>query len=85
MGPGINMEATWQEPTTQTLWETKNTPSWQQHSLMAVVPPAGQFALGHNKTVEEWPQEHDTELKVSTWPPNSPDPNPIKYQWDMPE
>lgn len=33
-------------------------------------------------TVQEWPKECDKELKVSTWTPKSPDPNPIKHLWD---
>ncbi|KAF7642467.1 hypothetical protein LDENG_00257450, partial [Lucifuga dentata] len=33
--------------------------------------------------VQEWFEEHDKELQVLTWPPNSPDFNPIQHLWDV--
>ncbi|KAF7640777.1 hypothetical protein LDENG_00015010, partial [Lucifuga dentata] len=35
--------------------------------------------------VQEWFEEHDKEFKVLTWPPNSPDLNPIEHLWDVME
>lgn len=36
-------------------------------------------------TAQEWPEEHHKDLKVSAWPPNSPEPNPIEHLWDVPD
>ncbi|MCI4388989.1 hypothetical protein PGIGA_G00092540 [Pangasianodon gigas] len=35
------------------------------------------------KIVQEWFEEHDKVFKVLTWPPNSPDLNPIGHLWDV--
>lgn len=44
---------------------------------------AGQCAMTYSKSVQEWPEECDKELKASTWPLPSPDPNPIDRSWDI--
>ncbi|KAK3549732.1 hypothetical protein QTP86_007743 [Hemibagrus guttatus] len=33
--------------------------------------------------VQEWFDEHNNEFEVLTWPPNSPDLNPIQHLWDV--
>ncbi|KAK3564521.1 hypothetical protein QTP86_022875, partial [Hemibagrus guttatus] len=38
---------------------------------------------GNAKTVQEWFDEHNNEFEVLTWPPNSPDLNPVEYLWDV--
>ena len=35
------------------------------------------------KMVQECFEEHINEFNVLTWPPNSPDLNPIKHLWDV--
>lgn len=67
----------------QTQLCTKCTPSWPQHSLMAVAHLAGPCDLMHSKTAQEQLEEQKTECKVMTCPPNFPDPSPIKHLWDV--
>ena len=65
-----------------------NTAAEQVHPLMAAAllggsaPPAGQRACIAAKTAQERPEKLGKELKVSTWPPDSPDLNPIELPWD---
>ncbi|KAF7641916.1 hypothetical protein LDENG_00268470 [Lucifuga dentata] len=33
--------------------------------------------------IQELFEEHEKEFKVLTWPPNSPDLNPIQHLWDV--
>ncbi|KAK3525649.1 hypothetical protein QTP70_002558 [Hemibagrus guttatus] len=33
--------------------------------------------------VQEWFDEHNNQFEVLTWPPNSPDLNPIQHLWDV--
>lgn len=48
--------------------------------------PQQDNASHHNeKTVQEPLEEHGKEPKALTWPPNSPNPNPIKHLRDAPE
>ncbi|KAK3505622.1 hypothetical protein QTP70_021284 [Hemibagrus guttatus] len=35
------------------------------------------------KMVHEWFYEHTNQFEVLTWPPNSPDLNPVKHLWDV--
>lgn len=41
--------------------------------------------LPHHKTAHDPPQECDKEIKVSTWPPNSPDANLFEHPLKLPE
>lgn len=52
---------------------------------MALAPPAGQCSLPRHKHRLGMVEEHDKELKVSTWPPNSSDPDQIEHLWDVHE
>lgn len=65
------------KPPTQKPLQSKYTPSWQWHSLMAVVTQKDNAACHSAKLSQEWPEEHEKELKVLSWHPNSPGPNPI--------
>ena len=47
----------WRVSSTQTWLQTKYPPSWQQHSLMAVPPPAGQCTCNTAETAQEWSDE----------------------------
>ena len=53
------------------LLQTKNTPSWQQHSPTA--------PCHTTKSAQARPKEHDTGL------PKSPDVNQTTHLWDLPE
>ena len=35
------------------------------------------------KMVQDWFEEHNHEFEVLTWPPNSPELNPIEHLWDV--
>ncbi|GBM80699.1 hypothetical protein AVEN_79157-1, partial [Araneus ventricosus] len=35
--------------------------------------------------VSEWFEEHTDEFHLTSWPPNSPDLNPIEHIWDVME
>ncbi|KAK3563503.1 hypothetical protein QTP86_030370 [Hemibagrus guttatus] len=37
------------------------------------------------KMLQEWFDEHNNQFEVLTWPPNSPDLNPIQHLWDVPD
>lgn len=36
-------------------------------------------------TTQEWFEELDNEPNALTWPPNSSDSNPVKFEWDVTE
>ncbi|KAK3572875.1 hypothetical protein QTP86_009313 [Hemibagrus guttatus] len=36
-----------------------------------------------NKMLQEWFDERNNQFEVLTWPPNSPDLNPIQHLWDV--
>lgn len=82
------MDATWHTPPTQTLSQKKCTPPMAT-ALTDGSAPLSNRTMGPStaKTAmkPEWPKECVTELKMSTWPPNSPVHNLIKHPWDFPE
>lgn len=62
----------------------------QLHPYMASVFPAGNGIFQQDnapchkaKIVLEWFREHDAEFQLMSWPPNSPDINPIEHIWDV--
>ena len=67
-----------------------NTAADRVHLLMANTllsgsgPPAGQCSCITAKTAQERPEERDKDLKVSTWPLNSPDLKPTEHALDEP-
>lgn len=61
-----------------------NTIADQTHPLMAMALPQQDNALYH--TVKTNGSSNvKKEPKVSSWPPNSPDPHLIQHPWDAPE
>jgi len=51
--------------------------------MAEVFSQCGGLSHPATKTVQECFEEHDKVLKVLTWPPNSPDLNPIVHLWDV--
>ncbi|GBM70738.1 Transposable element Tc1 transposase [Araneus ventricosus] len=64
----------------------------QLHPYMAFVFPTGNgFFQQDNapchkaRIVLEWFEEHTDEFQLMSWPPNSPDLNPMEHIWDVME
>lgn len=62
----------------------------QVHPFMETVFPDGSGLFQQDnapcrteETVLEWFEEHDDEFRVSTWPRDSPDLNPLGHLWDV--
>nr|XP_042898811.1 uncharacterized protein LOC110282461 [Parasteatoda tepidariorum] len=62
----------------------------QLYPYMASVSPAGNGIFQQDNVqcheaqiALEWFQEHDAEFQLMSWPPNSPDINPIEHIWDV--
>ena len=68
LGPGINVDHTLHAAPIQT--------PLQAHPFLTATPLP---CKRHKKTALEWLEEHDEELKESTWLQNSPDSNPIEH------
>ena len=71
LGTGTHVDITWHAPPTQTPLQTKYSalmaPALPDGNGCSTMPPASHIG----KTVMEWPEVHDKELKVSSWTPNS--------------
>ncbi|GBN47885.1 hypothetical protein AVEN_39367-1 [Araneus ventricosus] len=64
----------------------------QLHPYMAVVFPTGNEIFQQDnaschkaRIVLEWFEEHTDEFHLMSWPPNSPDLNPMENIWDIME
>ncbi|GBL98023.1 Transposable element Tc1 transposase [Araneus ventricosus] len=64
----------------------------QLHPYMAFVFPTGNGIFQQDnapchkaRIVLEWFEEHTDEFHLMSWPPNSPDFNPMEHIWDVPE
>ncbi|GBN50616.1 hypothetical protein AVEN_221035-1 [Araneus ventricosus] len=64
----------------------------QLHPYMALVFPTGNGIFQQNNApchkawiVLEWFEEHTDEFHLMSWPPNSPDLNPMEHIWDVME
>ncbi|GBN47443.1 hypothetical protein AVEN_28664-1 [Araneus ventricosus] len=52
-------------------------PNWKRNL------PAGQNPCHKARIVLEWFEEHTDEFHLMSWPPNSPDLNPMEHIWDV--
>ncbi|GBM81188.1 hypothetical protein AVEN_197330-1 [Araneus ventricosus] len=64
----------------------------QLHPYMAFVFPIGNGIFQQNnalchkaRIVLDWFEEHTDEFHLMSWPPNSPDLNPMEHIWDVME
>ncbi|GBM89130.1 hypothetical protein AVEN_153753-1 [Araneus ventricosus] len=64
----------------------------QLHPYMAFVFPTGNGIFQQDnapchkaRIVLEWFEEHTDEFHLMSWPPNSPDFNPMEHIWDVME
>uniref|UniRef100_A0A8P4K6M0 Transposable element Tc1 transposase n=1 Tax=Dicentrarchus labrax TaxID=13489 RepID=A0A8P4K6M0_DICLA len=83
LGPAIHVDAL-------TCTTYLSTVADHVHSFMETVFPDGSGLFQQDnvpchkaKMVQEWFVEHNNEFKVLTWPPDSPDLNPMEHLWDV--
>lgn len=57
------------------------SPPWHQYTLMTLVLYQDNACCYTTKTAQEQPEEHGKELKMSTWPQDSPSPNLIHRRY----
>ncbi|KAK3525669.1 hypothetical protein QTP70_004315 [Hemibagrus guttatus] len=84
LGPAIHVEVTLTRITYLSIVAV------HVHTLMETVFPDGcglfqqDNAQCHKaKMVQEWFDKQNNQFEVLTWPPNSPDLNPIQHLWDV--
>lgn len=57
----------------------------QSTPLMATTTKQDNVYCQTTNNIQECFGEYDKEPKAWTWTPNSPEPNPVKHSWDVPE
>ncbi|GBO44314.1 hypothetical protein AVEN_150192-1 [Araneus ventricosus] len=69
-----------------------NIIAYQLHPYLAFVFPTGNGIFQQDnapchkvRIVLEWFEEHTDEFHLMSWPPNSPDLNPMEHIWDVME
>ena len=82
--PSIHEDAALRSTTHPNTAADKVQPLMAMTLLNGSAPPAGQCSCITAKTVQERPEEHDEDLKVSTCALNSPDLNPAERPLDVP-
>ncbi|KAK3555385.1 hypothetical protein QTP86_015670, partial [Hemibagrus guttatus] len=55
----------------------------KQQAAVHVSIRTGPQSSGRSKMVQEWFDDHNNQFEVLTWPPNSPDLNPVQHVWDV--
>ena len=74
----------WHIPPAWALLQTMYPLSWKCYALMSVASFSRLMRCAtKQKMVQKWFEEHRNKFEVLTWPPNSPDLNPIEHLRDV--